>query len=142
MDEERAKRYEEKLNFVSERMEDIESWLPERTEEFLLDKKTRLAVYKAFQEAVETCLDVVAMLCKDEKIMPKDDYQNLEELYQRGLMNPGLKGALARANGLRNILVHRYNLVEDRLAFESIRELLPSLSQFVDWVEKWLKRNL
>lgn len=142
MEEERAKRYRDKLNFISERVGDIESWIPQTVEEFLLEKKTRLATYKAFQEAVETSLDIVAMICKDMKIVPKEDYVNIEELYKKGLINSELRDAFVHANGLRNILIHRYNVVDDRVAFESIGELLPNFPKIVKNVEKWLKKRL
>lgn len=142
MEEERAKRYRDKLNFISERVGDIESWIPQTVDEFLLDKKTRLAIYKAFQEAVETSLDIVAMICKDLKIVPKEDYANIEELHKKGLIDSKLRDVLAHANGLRNILIHRYNVVDDRIAFESTKELLPSFPTIVEEVEKWLKKKL
>ena len=41
-------------------------------------EKTKLATYKAFQEIVEACMDIVAMMCKDSKIPPQDDYTNQE----------------------------------------------------------------
>jgi uncharacterized protein YutE (UPF0331/DUF86 family) len=61
---ERAGRYKDKLNLVSKRVEQVQGWLQQiSAEEFLEDDKTRLASYKAFQEAVEACLDLVAMIC-------------------------------------------------------------------------------
>ena len=34
-----------------------------------------MATYKAFQEIVESYMDIIAMACKDEEIVPKDDYR-------------------------------------------------------------------
>jgi len=122
--EESLGRYKDKLNLISERVGDIDSWIPQTEVQFLADKKTRLAIYKAFQEAVESCLDVVAMMCRDLKIMPKEDYANVEEICKKGIIKSELKDALLRASGLRNILVHRYNVVDDRIAFRLIGEFL------------------
>jgi hypothetical protein len=50
---ERAGRYKDKLNLVSKRVEQVQGWLQQiSAEEFLEDDKTRLASFKAFQEAV------------------------------------------------------------------------------------------
>ncbi len=74
---ERASRYKDKLSLISKRVEQIESWLSlVSPEEFLEDDKTRLASYKAFQEMMEACLDIVAMMGKDSGVVPKDDYSN------------------------------------------------------------------
>lgn len=125
MEIERAKRYRDKLNLILERTADIEDWTSIEISDFISDKKTRLAVYKAFQELQEAALDIVAMSCRDSRIISKDDYANVEALYQKNIIDERLKNALIESNGLRNRLVHRYNTLDDRTAFESILELLP-----------------
>jgi len=50
MDESRIRRYRDKLNIIKRRIEQIEEWMGD----FTKDEKTRLAVYKAFQEIVES----------------------------------------------------------------------------------------
>lgn len=142
MDIERAKRYKDKLNFILEKVNDIEEWTPVDISDFISDKKTRLAVYKAFQELVEASFDIVAMACRDSRIISKDDYANIEALYQKNTIEESLKNALAESNGLRNRLVHRYNTLDDTMAFESILELLPNFKYFTEVMEKWLKEHL
>jgi uncharacterized protein YutE (UPF0331/DUF86 family) len=95
-----------------------------------LSQKTKLTVYKAFQEMIETSMDVLAMICKDLKIVPKDDYTNINALQDRGVINQKLAQAFTHANGLRNRLIHRYNVLDDKIAFESIKGLLPDFKNF------------
>jgi len=57
VDEKRVARYLDKLNHLKERLSDINEWI----NDVLEDKKTKLAVYKATQEAVEAMCDVIAM---------------------------------------------------------------------------------
>ena len=139
----RAKRYKDKLDMIGERISDIREWLHGyNMEEFISDKKTRLAVYKAFQEIVEASFDIAAMLCKDSKITPKDDYANAENLYKAKILDESLKNALIEANGLRNRIVHRYNKLDDTIAFESIQELLEKFESFTEVVKEWLKKRI
>jgi len=143
MDIERTGRYKDKINFISERRQDIEDWLSGYdASDFISDKKTRLAVYKAFQELVEASFDIAAMACKDFKIIPKDDYTNIDLLFEKKMIGSDLKNALSEANGLRNRLVHRYTDVDDSVAFESIMALLPEILHFSEVIEKWLKSTL
>ncbi|MBU4492590.1 MAG: DUF86 domain-containing protein [Euryarchaeota archaeon] len=79
---------------------------------------------------------------RDSRIISKDDYANIEALYQKNLIEEGLKNALAESNGLRNRLVHRYNTLDDTMAFESIQTLLPNFKYFTEVMEKWLKEHL
>ena len=142
MEIERAKRYRDKLNLILERTADIEDWTSIEISDFISDKKTRLAVYKAFQELLEAALDIVAMSCRDSRIISKDDYANVEALYQKNIIDERLKNALIESNGLRNRLVHRYNTLDDRTAFESILELLPDFKYFTEVMDKWLEKML
>jgi len=143
MDLERIGRYKDKLNIISERAQDIEEWVGEYdSSEFIDDKKTRFAVYKAFQELVEASFDITAMACKDLKTIPKDDYTNIDILFEKKIIDSNLRNALYESNGLRNRLVHRYNQLNDAMAFDSIKEHLQAISYFGEAIEKWLRSNL
>jgi uncharacterized protein YutE (UPF0331/DUF86 family) len=140
MEIERAKRYKDKTCIIIKRSNQIESWVQDLSyDQFLDDDRTKLATYKAFQEIVEACMDIIAMMCKDLNWVPKDDYSNIENLDK---IDRKTKTSLAAANGLRNRLVHRYNQTDDRVALESINVLLPDLSNFVEMVELWIRRQL
>lgn len=141
MDEDRLKRYWDKINLVSKRSNEIQEWTAIQPEDFIKDEKTKLASYKAFQEIVEACMDMVAMICKDSKIPPRDDYTNID-LLENIISFKNMKKTLIEANGLRNRLVHRYNTLDDLLAFESIKEILPGISKFIEGVKKWMRQTL
>lgn len=137
---ERASRHKDKLNLISKRVGQIEDWLSlVPAEDFLEDDKTRLASYKACQEAVEARMDLVAMMCKDLGDVPKDDYSNIENLEE---LHENTKKVLIEANGLRNHLVYRYNRMDDLLALESMMALLPGLEAFSAEVEAWIEKRL
>lgn len=137
MDEDRLKRYWDKINLILKRSDEITEWTTIPLTDFTADEKTKLATYKAFQEIAEACMDIVAMMCKDLRIPPKDDYANIEIL-KKQLSLENLE-SLTEANGLRNRLSHRYNATDDSLAFESIKEILPRIATFVRGIKKWLK---
>lgn len=139
---ERLRSYMRKLDHMLTRISNIEEWLEGMTvDEFLRDLKTKLAVYKAFQEVVDAAMDICAMMCKDLGIAPSDDYTNISRLAEVGVSDQRLREALTRANGLRNRPVHHYNKLDDRIAYESIRELIPSLVRFAEVIEEWISRR-
>ncbi|MEM2744873.1 MAG: DUF86 domain-containing protein, partial [Nitrososphaerota archaeon] len=88
---------------IDKRISNIESWLP-----LLDEERTKLAIYKAFQEIVEALFDIISMRLVDLRIPPKDDYTNLNNLEKEGLLNKELSNILRKANGLRNRLIHGY----------------------------------
>lgn len=136
----RAGRYREKLNRIILRAGQAQSWLEENGPEYFLeDDKTKLATYKAFQEAVEASMDVVAMMCKDLGSTPQDDYGNLDRLE---VLADASRAVLKEANGLRNHLIHRYNKRDDHIAWQSMADLLPGILAFTEEVAAWLEKTL
>lgn len=87
-------------------------------------------------------LEIAAMACKDLKLIPKDDYTNIDLLFEKKIIDIGLKNALSESNGLRNRLVHRYNGLDDSLAFDSIVAHLTTISDFSEVIGIWLKSKL
>lgn len=132
---ERRIRYLDKFAHVDRRIANIESWLPISHEE-----RTRLAIYKAFQEVVEAFLDILSMKLVDLRIPPKDDYTNIVLLEERGILDEENSNVLRSANGLRNRLVHDYNNLSDELAIESIKILLPKLIYIKKEISSWANR--
>ncbi len=46
------------------------------------------------QEVVEGSGDVVAMVLKDEGKLPKDDYTNIEKIFELEVIDKNLKGSV------------------------------------------------
>jgi len=142
MKEERLRRYLDKIDLISKRSSEIEGWTGINSQDFIGDEKTKLATYKAFQEIVEASLDVVAMMLTDVGVPPKDDYTNIKLLLQKGVIDEKIADTLAEGNGMRNRLVHRYNTLDDKRAFDSIRALSRDICEFKEVVAKWLQKKI
>ena len=138
---ERIRRYEDKISFITEDLEWLNKWLPADEEEFIADVKTRKAIYKLVQEITDCIMDLVAMMIKDEGRTVQDDYSNLIRMRELGIINVKLEKGLRELNGLRNVLVHRYNGIDDRLAFRSIMGLEDTICEFLKVIKSWLKEK-
>lgn len=133
MDARRGRRYADKLRHAREALADVVAW----SDEAATDRKSRRAVYKAFQEACEAVSDLAAMLVVDAGITSRDDYLNLDAAAKAlPSLVPHL-AALKEATGLRNRLVHEYNGLDDGVALEAIGELVPAVDAFLAEVESW-----
>ena len=142
MDEGRIKRYKEKLNLIGRRISQITEWTNNLTgEDFKKDELIKLATYKAFQEIVDGSMDIIAMLCKDLGITPKDDYTNIDALLDKGVLDDTLSEVMIMANGLRDRIMHEYNTLSDERAFVEIRESLSEFEKFIEVIENWIKRH-
>ncbi|MDY6789010.1 MAG: DUF86 domain-containing protein [Candidatus Nanohaloarchaea archaeon] len=141
IDKERKERYLEKLEKLDERTGNIESWLKGVDEkDFLEDDKTRLSVYKAFQEAVEAVTDICAMFVSDSGRNMGDDYQNISKVSGE-LFSESIERSLKDANGLRNRLVHEYNMLEESTSYEAINRIVADLETFHEEVSQWIRNS-
>ena len=144
MEEERIKRYNDKLEYFNQTIKNLEEWtenidIKEFTENLELQKQ--YAIYHAFQISLEIVTDVIAMIVKDSNIVPKDDYSNLDILKNNDILTSGLAGKIQEASGLRNRIVHDYNGLDDSIAYQSILECIKSLKKFNEEVRNWVKKN-
>lgn len=128
MDELRLKRYRDKINFIIDNIKD----LPIKPNN-VFEKR---GIFYSIQTAIESVIDLVAMLVKDLGVQVKDDETNINEIIEKRNLNPELGKKLRKANGLRNILVHRYNNVEDQIILDSVEEIKELLYQWIDIVEE------
>lgn len=123
MKERRKTRYQEKIDFIQEKIEyfDVEP-----------DKKlVKWGLYYAVQTSIESLYDLIAMLVKDMGLQVKDDEYNVDILLKERKLSPDLAKQLKEAKGMRNIIVHQYNGVDENIIMES----LPRLKNLI---EKWL----
>lgn len=135
MKKNRILRYREKIKVITKRKENISSWIDDN------DEKSILAVYKAYQEMIESFTDIFAMMLKDMGELVKDDYSNIETLRSKGLIDENQEGLMKEANGLRNRLVHEYNGLERKVAIESIRRINQDLENIIEEIRIWLKKE-
>ncbi|RLJ01641.1 MAG: DUF86 domain-containing protein [Candidatus Aenigmatarchaeota archaeon] len=132
MEESRRKeRYFDKINFILDKIENIP--------EFEDDIKRDAAFYR-MQIAIEASMDIVAMLTKDVGGKVGDDYANITFLTEREVLSKDLGEKLKELNGLRNVIVHKYNKVEEELIEEKRQFVFETLNEFVEVVENVIKK--
>lgn len=99
----------------------------------------RLAALKyVFVTAIEGCLDVAQHLCSSEGWgPPSSNADALRSLGHHGVLSPELAATMARAVGFRNVLVHGYTDVDDRLVVAFL-DHVGDLEAFVVRVSAWV----
>ncbi len=131
----RKDQYSRKLEFIIDKI----SLLPDNIEEniFYID-----ALFYRLQISIDAAMDIVAMLCKDLGITVRDDYSNIDELESLNIFQMDLLKDLRRLNGLRNVLVHRYNKIEEERIIQEKNNFADILKKFVKEVEKVINEKL
>ena len=130
MDELRLKRYHDKINYIIDNIEDLPIAPTNKFE--------KRGIFYSVQTAIESIVDLVAMLVKDLGVQVKDDEINITTIVKKRNLNPQLGVKLKKANGLRNILVHRYNEIDEKIILDSVDEIKDLLYQWLDIMEATL----
>ena len=108
------------------------------------DELMNRGILYSIQTAIEGVIDIVAMLVKDLGMVVEEDSQNIQKLVDKKNLNPKVGEGLIRANGLRNIIVHRHNgLSEDKIsiAIEEIQQIIPQWLRIVEDILHELTHN-
>ncbi|MHA1253387.1 MAG: DUF86 domain-containing protein [Candidatus Helarchaeota archaeon] len=92
-------------------------------------------IFYNLHTSIEAILDLIAISLKDLGTPVKDDISNIYQITKIRNIDPNLGEQLRKANGLRNILVHRYNKVDDEIILSSIPKLKKSLFKWLDIIE-------
>ena len=127
MDDLRSKRYKDKIQHIFDYIQDL-PLIPNNE----LEKR---GIFYSLQTSIEAMVDLIAMLVKDLGIQVKDDNYNINEIIKIKKLNPELGEKLSQANGLRNIIVHRYNAVDDQIILDSVQEVKDLLLKWVRIIE-------
>ncbi len=80
------------------------------------------------------------MLVRDLGKDVGDDYHNLEILKDENLIDREMYEKLKKLNGMRSIIVHRYNKIEEDLIFNYINEIRKIIFDFIEIVENVIQR--
>ena len=130
MDELRLKRYREKINYIVESIPFISTQFTKEIE--------KRGLYYSIQTSIESIIDIIAMLMKDYGLIVKSDLENVRMFVNYKKLDNEVGERLIKANGLRNILVHRYNGSDDTIVFDSIKEIIDITEIWLDIVERSL----
>jgi len=97
-------------------------------------------IYKRIEFAIENVFDICAIINTDLELgIPSDDKDIIENLVRNEILSEEMGEKLKAMKGFRNIVVHRYGRIDDRIAFEILKENLPDFYAFIRKIEEFLE---
>ena len=91
----------------------------------------RRACERLPQVSIECVIDISSLLVTGLRLgLPADEDDLFEKLTQAGIISQPMRETLRRMKGFRNILVHEYGGVDDRLVYEVLRNRLDDFEMF------------
>ncbi len=115
MDKERILVKIDRLDVYLRELQDI---MPENYEAYQKIEKKR-ACERLLQVSIESVLDICAQIVIELRLgLPSEEDDIFEKLEQAKIITSETKETLKRMKGFRNILVHEYGRIDDRLVYD------------------------
>lgn len=100
-----------------------------------------MAVKYLFVTSIEACIDIAQHLCSTESLgTPIENGDSMRRLGDADIIEKNTAGAMVAAVGFRNVLVHEYVEVDDRIVIERLRDH-QDLMDFASQIGRWLSRQ-
>ena len=122
-------------------------------EEFLRDPKSTGSARYYLQVSIETyrvlvpggraCINIANHIIATENLRaPKDYKDSFQVLNEADILPDTFTRAMQELAGLRNLIVHIYWEIDDRMIYEGIQFELSDFEGFVEYILQYLDRQL
>ena len=102
----------------------------------------RKAAERLLQEAIEAALDINAHLIAElGRAVPEEYYGGFLKLGELGILSVELARDLAPAAGLRNRLVHEYDVIDDAKVLAALGRMLELFPRYIQGIEGHLTKS-
>jgi len=102
--------------------------------------ETRRASERLLQVSIEAVIDVCHLLVTGLRLgIPAEEDDLFEKLEAAGIISPQTRETLKEMRGFRNILVHEYARIDDRMVYEVARSRVGDFQEFKEGILRYLK---
>ena len=129
-----------KMTQIIEIMDSIDEYIPVDEETFIDLGIIRDGIYKRIEYAIENVFDICSILNADLKLgIPEDESNIVGNIVDEGVLSEGWTSKLREMKAFRNILVHRYGSIDDKISFRILKDHISDFSDFVHEIDDYLE---
>ena len=122
-----------KLDELDMYLDELESIMPTSYEEYAGSVEKKRACERLLHVLIECTIDICTLIVKGLRLgLPAEEEDVFEKLRQKEIISKRMERKLKAMRGFRNILVHRYSGIDDKLVFENLKKA----SDFKDFREE------
>ncbi len=124
------------LGYYQELRQVVEKITIDNYKKDILIKRT---IEREIQLIVESATDINNMLLKKiDKGPAKDYFNSFIDLAENNIIEMDFALQIAPSTGLRNILVHEYNRIDDNIVFNSIENIIKYYKRYFEEISEYL----
>src|SRR3989344_2078294 len=135
------KRILSKFNELESYLDELENIKPIDYGVYEKSIKDRRACERLLQISIESILDICNIIISGLKTgIPSDEDEVFDKLHSKKVISSEMKLILKEMKGFRNILVHKYGIVDNEKVFEIFSDRLTDFEKFKEEILKFLKK--
>ena len=129
-----------KIDEIDNYLEELASIKPLDFKEYQNSIKDKRACERLLQISIESVIDICNILTSGLKLgLPSDEEDMFNKLEKKNILSKKMSKILKYMKGFRNILVHKYGVVDNELVFELLSERLEDFEEFKKEILRFLK---
>ncbi|HOM95651.1 MAG: DUF86 domain-containing protein [Candidatus Methanofastidiosa archaeon] len=130
-----------KISKIEESIPLIEENIPEDFEEFENLGLLKDGIYKRIQYMIENILDICAIINSDLQFIPPGEEDDIiNNLVKKEILSQSMGNKIKEFKEFRDIIVHRYGKIDDKLSFELIHENLSDFNKIIEKIKTIIDR--
>ena len=119
-----------KIDQLDAYVAEMKGIVPESFAEYQRVEKKR-ACERLLQVSIEVVIDICNLLVSGLRLgLPAEEEDLFRKLLNAGIVDKEMRDSLREMRGFRNILVHEYAQVDDRLVYEAVKTKLEDFALF------------
>lgn len=132
----------EKIRNIQEYLNEIKSILVLPTQDIIGNIEKLRTLERNFQLIVDEALDINIHFIKEMNLKSPDDFQStFEILGENKILSHDFAYKIAPVVGLRNRIVHRYEVLDRRLFIETFKKEFPDFEHYIKLIEDYLENT-
>ncbi len=130
-----------KISVIVENLNALELIRDMTREQYADDIYKRKATERLLQELIEAAIDInTHIIVQTSNIVPDDYYESFIKLGELKIITTELAEKLAPSAGLRNRLVHEYDLIEDSIVLEAVKIAEEVYPEYIKAIEDYVSK--
>lgn len=128
-----------KLAVIIENLKALDLIKDMTNEEYIEDLYKRKATERLLQELIEAAIDInIHIIVQSGNSVPDDYYESFIKAGELKVISIELAERLAPSAGLRNRLVHEYDLLEHSMVLDAVRTAEKLYPEYIKEIEKYI----
>ena len=136
---------ERKISLIQDDLAKLAAFARATFEEIARDDIKQAAVERMLERIISRAIDVnehlIAALARTDTSPPKDYRETFLRLADFGVYPKPFAEQIAKSVGVRNLLVHEYDTVDQEKIYHSIKDCLTDYTRYIDHLTAFLAKQ-